>query len=275
WCYAPPLFLRLFAAPPALPAMPGRAPSSFDVIVVGAGAAGIAAARHIAAAGRRLAVFEASDRVAGRCFTDFHTFGMPYDRGAHWLYAQEINPVAKLALRTSLSVYPTPPNERLRMGLRNAREAEMEDFFATRLRCQRAIRDAARGRSDMSAAEVLPRDLGEWRPVLEFVLGPFRCGKSLHEVSAIDFARSQERENSLFCREGIGTLLTKLAAGLPIQLSTPVKRIDWGGRWVEVQTQKGDLRARAVIITASTRVLGAGKIRFHPDCRPGQAEAIC
>jgi glycine/D-amino acid oxidase-like deaminating enzyme len=81
-------------------------------------------------------------------------------------------------------------------------------------------------------------------------------------VSAIDFARSQEREDNLFCREGIGTLLTKLAAGLPIQLSTPVKRIDWGGRWVEVRTQKGDLRARAVIITASTGVLGAGKIRF-------------
>jgi len=111
-------------------------------------------------------VFEASDRVAGRCFTDIHTFGVPYDRGAHWLYAQEINPVAKLALKTGLNVYPAPPNERLRVGLRNARDAEMEDFFATRLRCKRAIHDAARGRSDMSSAEALPRDLGEWRPAM-------------------------------------------------------------------------------------------------------------
>jgi len=267
-------FLAASAAAVAHPAIAVPAPTSFDVIVVGAGAAGIAAARRIAAAGRRLAVFEASDRVGGRCFTDMHTFGVPYDRGAHWLYAQEINPVAKLALKTGANVYPAPPNQRLRVGLRDGRDAEMEDFFATLLRCKRAIRDAARGRSDMSAAQTLPRDLGEWRPAMEFVLGPFRCGKGLHEVSAMDFAKSEERENSIFCGEGIGTLLTKLAAGLPIQLSTLVKRIDWGGRWVEVQTPKGDLRARAVIITVSTGVLGTGRIRFDPDLPRGHAEAI-
>src|SRR5260370_20069246 len=109
---------------------------------------------------------------------------------------------------------------------------------------------------------------------MEFVLGPFGCGKDLDEVSAMDVARSAERNVDAFCREGVGTLLAKLAAGLPIQFSTPVKGIDWGGKWVEVQTVRGDLRTRAVIITASTGVLAAGKIRFAGDLAIRQVEAI-
>jgi hypothetical protein len=77
-----------------------------------------------------------------------------------------------------------------------------------------------------------------------------------------------------FCRKGVGTLLAKLAEGLPIQLSTPVTTVDWGGRWIEVQFPRGDLRARAVIITASTRVLAAGKIRFDPELPKRHLEAI-
>ena len=56
-----------------------------DVAIIGAGAAGIAAARKVAAAGRRFTLIEASDRVGGRCVTDTRTFGVPFDRGAHWV----------------------------------------------------------------------------------------------------------------------------------------------------------------------------------------------
>src|SRR6266536_3201103 len=80
--------------------------------------------------------------------------------------------------------------------------------------------------------------------------------------------------STAICREGVGTLLAKLATGLPIQFSTPVKSIDWGGRWIEVQIPRGDLRARAVIITASTGVLAAGKIRFDPELSKRHHEAI-
>src|SRR5215207_2758049 len=77
-----------------------------DVVIVGAGAAGIAAARRITAAGRRFALLEAADRIGGRCTTDTRTFGVPYDRGAHWLNMADINPVAKLAGAAKLDVYP-------------------------------------------------------------------------------------------------------------------------------------------------------------------------
>src|SRR5262249_7562178 len=124
-------FLASSVAVAAHPALAIPASSGVDVIIVGAGAAGIAAARRIIAARRRLAIFEATDRVGGRCFTDTHTFGIPYDRGAHWLHMPDTNPVAKLGLKSGLDVYAAPPRQLLRLGLgsgitRYARDGEME-----------------------------------------------------------------------------------------------------------------------------------------------------
>src|SRR6185295_7901284 len=137
----------------------------------------------------------------------------------------DINPLAKLAARTGLDLYPAPPGQKLRIGRRNAREGEMEDYLSTIVRANRAIQDAARGKTDINCMQALPKDLGEWRPAVEFVLGPFGCGKNLDEVSAVDFARSVERDIDAYCRQGFGALVTKLAADLPVQLGVPVTRM--------------------------------------------------
>src|SRR5215470_2553243 len=256
-------FLAGSAAAAATPALRAVAASGdLDAVVVGAGAAGIAAGRRLAAAGRRFTVIEAAERVGGRCITDTAIFGMPFDRGAHWIHAPELNPVAKLAEQTGLEVYPAPRGQRLRIGRRNAREGELEEFLAALVRSNRMIAEAARGKNDIACDQALPKDLGGWRPSIEFVLGPFGCGKDLDQISAFDFAKSAERDIDAFCRQGFGTLLGKLAAGLPLRLSTPVTRIESAGRLVEVTTAKGQLNARTVIVTASTGVLAANKIKF-------------
>src|ERR1044072_9976268 len=173
------------ASTPALGSV--SAAAEVDVAISGAGAAGIAAARKVAAAGRRYALLEANDRIGGRCLTDTATFGVPYDRGAHWLHVPEINPLAKLAPR-GFEVYPAPPGQKLRIGKRNAREGEMEDYLSAIVRATRAIQDASRGNTDVSCMPALPKALGEWRPAVEFVLGPFGSGKNFDVVSAVDFA---------------------------------------------------------------------------------------
>jgi len=250
----------------ATPAMGAIASSGYvDVVIVGAGAAGIAAARRLTAAGRRIAIVEAAERVGGRCITDTRTFGMPYDRGAHWIHMPDINPVAKLAGAAGVEVYPAPPGQKLRIGRRFAREGEMEQFLSALVRSNRAIAEAGRGKTDMACARALPKELGELRPAVEFVLGPFGCAKDLSDVSAYDFARSAERDVDAFCRQGFGTLLAKLGDGLPIQLSTAATTIYWSDRSnAQVETTKGWLRAAAVIVTVSTGVLTAGKIKFAP-----------
>jgi len=249
------------------------AAAEVDVVIIGAGAAGIAAARRLAAANRSFRLFEAADRVGGRCVTDAKIFGVPYDLGAHWIHNPDGNPLVAAAGKSGLEVYPAPRGQTLRVGSRNARDAELETFLATILKARRALGDLGKARADMSAARVLPKDLGDWQATMEFMLGPFATGKDLKDMSAFDLARAVERDSDAFCRQGYGALLGKLAAGLPVQLSTPVGMIYWGGNALAVDTPKGNLLTRAVILTVSTNVLAEDKIEFMPTLPKRQVDA--
>ena len=264
--------------PPPPPPGPPEAPRAgqIDVVVVGAGAAGIAAARRIVAANRRVVLVEAANAAGGRCITDTATFGVPYDRGAHWIYASDINPVAKLAAQVGVDIYPAPPGQRLRIGRRFAREGELEDFLSHIVRANSAITDVAnRGRGDVPADKALPKDLADWRQTAEFVLGPYGCGRDLAEVSAYDLARAVAHDNNAFCRQGFGTLLGKLVPPGTLLTAAPVNRIEWYGRGnIEVQTSRGTYLTRAVVVTVSTNVLLANKIRFQPELPKRHLDAI-
>jgi monoamine oxidase len=265
-------FLSAAAAICASPALAATTTPStqVDVVIVGAGAAGIAAARRIAGSGRRYVVLEAADHVGGRCVTDTRIFGVPYDLGAHWIHGPNLNPVTKLGTRRGIEVYPAPASQQVRIGRRYAREGEMEDFLAAQVRANRAITDAAR-KADVACEQALPHDLGDWRPAVEFVLGPYTCGKELEQVSALDFARAQEREAAAFCRQGFGAMLAALAEGIAVKLSTPALAID-SRRNVTVETTNGTITARAVIVTVSTSVIASGALRFTPDLAAGHYE---
>jgi monoamine oxidase len=254
------------------PAVP--ASGEFDVAIIGAGAAGIAAARRCTAARARVTVIEASDRIGGRCVTDTTTFGTPFDRGAQWLAAPDINPVVPLAMKSGLDIVPASPSQRVRIGKRYARTGEMEDYLTASVRTSRAITDAGR-KGDASAAQALPKDLGDWQSTIEFTLGPLSYGRDLADLSTADLARSAERDNGVFCRQGLGTLIARLAAGLPVQLSNPVLKIDWSERnKIEIRTAKGYVYARAVIVTVSTGVLAGGKLTWDPELPKRHIEAI-
>src|SRR5260370_24263240 len=69
---------------------------TIDVVIVGAGAAGIAAARRLAAAGRRFALIEAAATVGGRCITDTTAFGIPFRPRALLAPPPGTNPLAQL-----------------------------------------------------------------------------------------------------------------------------------------------------------------------------------
>jgi monoamine oxidase len=263
------------------PALAAQAPGAVDIAIIGAGAAGIAAARRIAAtgagtgAGARLAILEASGRIGGRCFTETTSFGVPYDRGAHWIHMPDQNPVTPVAAASGFDIYPAPPGQRVRIGRRNARQGEMEDYLTAVVRANRAIIETGRSRLDVPAAQALPRDLGEWQRTVEFVLGPFGCAKDLADLSAADFSRSAERDTDSFCRQGFGALIAKLGDGLPVDLSNPATRIDWGARnGVDIDTAKGRLSARVAIVTVSTGVLAGGRLKFSPELPRRQLDAI-
>jgi monoamine oxidase len=256
-----------FAAGPALcPASAAITPSggSLDTIIIGAGAAGIAAARRLAAAGRRYLVIEATDHVGGRCITDMTSFGVPFDRGAHWIYFPDSNPLIKATPRRG-DIYPASLSQKVRIGRRYAREGELEDFLSAQVRATRAIDEAAR-RGDVACAQALPGDLGDWRGTVEFVLGPYNYGVDLAQLSSLDFAKATERRSAAFCKPGFGALLAALAQGLAIQLATPAVSID-SRRGVTVETKSGTISATTAIVTVPTNVIASGAFKFSLDRR--------
>jgi monoamine oxidase len=257
---------------PAIAASDPRA--DFDVVIVGAGAAGVAAARRVAAAGLTYVVFEANDRWGGRCHTDTRTFGIPYDRGARWLYEPDSNPLGNLATKFGMRLDSGFVPQRLRVGVRDGHLSELEQLLSGLLRCRRAIAEMAKGPVDVSCAEALPKDLVDWRPTIEFMLGPHMCGRELREVSSRDFANLSERDSRVQCPQGIGTLIGKLAVGSPIQFYSPVTAIEWGGPRIKVEVRGATLTANAIVITASTGVLSSGKINFRPALPVRYLEAI-
>jgi monoamine oxidase len=262
-------FLSASAALAATPVLGGRVLGArlsreTDIVVIGAGAAGIAAARRIMAANRKVIVVEAASQIGGRCQTDSSTFDVPFDRGARWMHNPETNPMIRLARGAGLEITTAPSGQKIRIGRRNARAGETEEFLAALVRANRAIDEASR-KLDVSCAAVLPKDLGDWAGTAEFVLGANFAGKDLKDVSVIDKARAQDRNTAIACRQGLGTLIAKLGEQLPVSLSTPANRISWDRRDVTVETPAGKIAARAAIITVSSNVLAAGNIKFAPD----------
>src|SRR3954463_9520537 len=247
-------------------------PREADIVVIGAGAAGIAAARRIMAANRKVIVVEAASQIGGRCQTDASTFEVPFDRGARWMHNPETNPMIKLARAAGLEITTAPSGQKIRIGRRNARAGETEEFLAALVRTNRAIDEASR-KLDISCASVLPKDLGDWAGTAEFVLGANFAGKDLKDISAMDKARAQDRNVVVACRQGLGTLVTKLGEQIPVSLSTPASRVSWSNREVAVETPAGKIAARAAIITVSSNVLNAGNIKFTPEIPKRQLEA--
>ncbi|GJD96804.1 flavin monoamine oxidase family protein [Methylobacterium iners] len=243
-------------------------PADPEVVVIGAGAAGIAAARLLAARGVRVAVIEARGRVGGRVVTT-HLRGHAVDLGAHWLHAGPINPLVQLGTVRGEPLRVAAQNSHLWVGRRPGRPAEASAHGRAFAVTDRFLTtEAARGGLDRPAARALPPGLGPWGERVALVHG-LVSGRPLDEVSLQDFP-SMEYGDNRFIAGGYGAYLARLAQGLPIALRTEATGIDWSGAGVRVETADGTaLSARAVIITLPMMVLQQG-----PAFTPALPEAV-
>jgi monoamine oxidase len=245
-------------------------PADPDVLVIGAGAAGIAAARALLARGLSVAVLEARGRVGGRAVTR-RLRGYPVDLGAHWLHAGPINPLVALGLARGEPLRRAPQEGHLVVDRRIGTRAEAEALGRAYDRADRALTGGARADGDGPAAANLP-PLGRWREPVATVHG-LVCGRPLGEVSARDFP-SLEYEDNFFVAGGYGAYLARLARGLPIRLHAPVTRLDWSGGGVRAEGAFGAVRARSAIVTLPMSVLQRGGLRFDPALPADVAEAL-
>jgi len=261
------------AALAALP-VPARGAGDYDVAIIGAGAAGIAAGRRIAQSGRSHVIFEAAGRIGGRIASGTLASGAAYDRGASRFSAPARNPLVAVARAERMKLYEPSPGRRLYVGQREARDGEYDDFTASLRRASRTIAAVAELGRDIAASRTLP-ELGEWQGTVAFVLGPLTAAKELEEVSTVDLSRAEDRPDDVMVREGAAALVAAAAKPLAVELNAQVQRVEMGGRGrVELVTTRGSVTARAVIVTASTNVLLSDRIRFYPSLPSQHATAL-
>ena len=237
-------------------------PSEVDVAVIGAGAAGIGAARRLAEAGTAsIVVLEARDRVGGRVQT-IAPAGFPLDRGAEWLHSADRNPLSPIARRLGFSVHQRPPEWTTRLR-RSGETIEAEaDWLATREAQYRARRRAAAEAVDRPLASLLTPG-GRWNQLLD-ATSTWGNGAELDRVSIKDNVRYEDSGTNWRLREGYGRLFEALAEGLPVALRAAVSKIDHGGRAIRLETQRGALTAKRVIVTVPTSIIAGEIIRFDP-----------
>jgi monoamine oxidase len=239
-----------------------RMPSSdCDVIVVGAGAAGVAAGRRLVRAGLEVAVLEARDRLGGRAHTVETRLGYPVDVGCEWLHSAESNPWTSIAQRMGFDINERLPNWGARVSWLMG-EAAQQEMMAAREEFDERCERAALEPEDRAEVELLEPG-GKWNGLFR-ATSTWANGTELECVSVKDHARYENSGNNWRVLKGYGTLISAYGAGLPVRFNTIVSRIDHGGRRIVVTTNRGDLSARAVIVTISTNLIAAEAIRFSP-----------
>jgi monoamine oxidase len=243
-----------------------------DVCVVGAGAAGLTAARELTAAGLSVRVLEARNRVGGRAWTDVETLGVPIDRGCAWLHCAERNPWTAYARERGFTVVERSPDWQRRIGREPLSPARRARWDADYERAEKAIEAAARAGRDVPVSEVVPADL-EFRTLFDAVMS-WSMGVDTANLSTADFAAYDETDVNWAVWEGLGAVVARAADGLDVVLDCPVSAIDWAGPCVRVSTARGTLECRAVVVTVPTTLLARGEPRFSPELPPEYGEAF-
>ncbi len=234
-----------------------------DVAIIGAGAAGIAAARRLRARGVDALLLEAGARVGGRAFNESAGLGAAFDHGASWLHDALANPLTPLAEAMGMRFHKQPRRSKdgLMLDGRRAGEDERRAYLQALDAAEQAFEAACAG-PDRDCAGLLPE--GPWRATVAHWLGNIINGAPLEDISVHDYVAIDFPGENWQVAEGLGTLVARLAAGLPVRLQTPVLAVEWGAAPV-LHTPAGAVRAKAVLVTVSTGVLAAGTLRFAPE----------
>lgn len=258
--------------------------TSADVLVLGAGVAGLAAARALADQGLRPLVLEARDRIGGRVWTDHEMVpGLPVELGAEFVHGEHVVTWRLIE----------------RWGLRTRRWAKADE---SRVRmCDGRLLTMAQARAGDAAFAVtraweLP-DVPPWPyedlrhylvrigftpQQLQYVRRSFAnaVGEAMHLVSAraayaslVGWADAGKEDYRIV--EGYDGIPIGLAQGLNIRTGQRVVRVGWGRGAAVVETETGDTySADAVVVTLPVGVLRTGRIRFEPGLPSAKLEAL-
>ncbi len=236
--------------------------SDVEVVIVGGGTAGIAAARRLRDASVDCLVVESRPRLGGRAWTVRDPSGSALDLGCGWLHSADRNPLVAVAEKQGASIDKTPPpwtRRSLAIGFPRAEQSEfreaMDAFYAR-------LEQVAANEIDVPCATALEPG-SRWNGLIN-AISTYISGAEWDRVSAKDFDRYADSGVNWRVVEGLGSVVAAAGANLPVMLDCPVRGIDHSGKRPRVETTRGAIAADQVIVTVPSALLAKEQLKFTP-----------
>ena len=222
--------------------------------------------------GISVSCIEGMNRIGGRCYTDNSIFGVPADIGAHWLHGFTKNKIAEFGKKhkDKFKVYKEKGSRSFVYD--GKRKVDGDELW----KIYEQIKEIKYTRSsDVPIIDLIPEKIkrNSWFDTVHKMVDD---GRDLSNFTLGDDNGnwSDPGSGDGLCREGYGALLAYYRKDIPVKLNTIVNEIKWGGKGVQVVTNKGTINAKACIVTVSVGVLKSGKIKFTPSLPPKKYEAF-
>ena len=249
-------------------------PSSVDVAIIGAGAAGLGAANALKNSGLSVIVLEARDRVGGRAHTIMAAADVTFDLGCGWLHSANQNSFVKIAEQLNFEIDKTLPPWRERAygnafpkAERDAFIQALEEFYDRAEQAAEMVRKSGRD----SAANLYLEPGNRWNPMID-AISTYINGCELDQVSLLDMDAYEDTNINWRVRRGYGALVAAYGASCPLAFECNVALIDHSEKRVRIETSRGTLTADKVIVTVPTNLIADEAIRFHPSL-PAKVDA--
>lgn len=257
---------------------------TYDTVIIGAGAAGLAAGRKLHDAGQSILIVEARDRIGGRIWTDTTFADFPVEFGAELIHGESAV-THELVQAAGFHTLPAPRKPLLQWGTTKGATLiadlppDQRQTIAALLTAYHQLPTQANLATDEALTDYLYRH-GFTPTAIEMadVLFAQTCCAPITTLSCADLVREMMVDHAgleeFRIVEGYGALLAAYSAGLPIQLNSPVHVIRRNLADIAVVTEQTTHHARRVLITVPVGVLQANGITFEPSLIPSKQAAI-
>jgi len=262
-------------------------PREADVLILGAGVAGLAAARALTDNGRSVIVLEARNRIGGRMWTD-HSLGSAVDLGASWLEGVNGNPITKLVEQFGVKTVVSDEDNGVVYNfdgrkMSDKEYAEMENLFESIYAEVEYWQEESD--NDMSLQQAFDKVLKRWTLSteqlrrLQFVIQSnfaLEMGADPDHLSLWEWDQDNEEFSGgeRVFPEGYNQITDSLAQGLDIRLEVMVNSVTYDQTGVKVETSAGGFGGTKAVVTFPLGVLKMNVVRFDPPLPPKKQEAI-
>ena len=252
-------------------------PADTDVVIIGAGASGLSAAKELEKSGISFAVIEGSHRIGGRAYSEEIAPGEWFDLGCSYLHQGDNNPFVEIADQLGVvigrdkgDIFVDQTKGLYKNGTALS-PSERDAYIAYHAECFKAIGDSAGRGEDVAITDLVNLESEYALPFMHNMAEA--CAGDIDEISAADVA-AFDTGPDIPVLNGYGNLVSTWGADVPVTLNARVERVNWSEKEPIVETPKGKHRAKAILCTVSTGILAAQDIVFFPNLPDWKLDAI-